>query len=148
MLIVLGPEVYLIFCLARSIKGIKLYLTCRQYFMHLKWRTTLKLIMSFLAAVTLTHNITCIWYHLAVLDGFSDESWVVRSGYANKSLAYLYLASFNFSLCAMMSNVSGNVHPLTEAELVLTIIWIFIGLTFLSYILSQLISVLNTVGFR
>jgi hypothetical protein len=78
----------------------------------------------------------------------SNDTWVVRAGMANETRNYLYLASFNFALTTLTGNVAGNVNPRTELELIFTMVWILVGITFLTFIMSLLISTLSATSVR
>ena len=61
-------------------------------FMSLNSRIV-KLVQFVVTIFILAHILGCIWYYIARIENFHDDTWVFRYGYLNESVQTKYLRS-------------------------------------------------------
>ncbi|CAG9318431.1 unnamed protein product [Blepharisma stoltei] len=93
----------------------------------------------------LVHLCACMWYYSAKLDNFNPDTWVVVSKMVDESSGYLYLASMYWAVTVLTTVGFGDIHATTEAEMIISIIWMIFGIGFYSFVVGSLSSVLSSM---
>lgn len=89
-------------------------------------------------AICLLHLISCAWYFVDRIDGFSPDTWVVRYKYLDKQDQELYLISIYWGLTVLDTIGYGDIVPVLTSERILCLIWLIFGVSFYSYAISNL----------
>jgi hypothetical protein len=106
--------------------------------------TELKLLKACSIVILAIHIIACVWYYTAKLDGFSPDTWVVRSGYIDKSIGEKYLIGVYWAFTTLSTVGYGDISASTVPEIIITIIWMIFGIWFFSFVVGSLSSMLSS----
>lgn len=89
-----------------------------------------------------------MWYFSARLGDFSPDSWVLRAGLQDEGKAMQYLASVYWTIATATTVGYGDITPLTQAELIVTILWMVVGVGCYSFTVGSLSSFLTSIDTR
>lgn len=97
--------------------------------------------------VCLAHLLGCIWYLIGALSANPiEDSWIGRrSGLAEKSDFTHWVTSVYFVITVFTSVGFGDIHPVTDSEVVFGIFLMMIGAVVHSIIVSEVIAVVTRV---
>lgn len=93
--------------------------------------------------LVLCHNLACLWFWVARLEGLGSGSWVARFDLADAAAEAQYVASFYFIVATITTVGYGDFNGGTEAERLFCCVLMLIGVVAYSMsisALSQLIS--------
>jgi CRP-like cAMP-binding protein len=94
------------------------------------------------------HFMGCLWFFSARLSDFEPDSWVVRCGFLDESTGYQYLAAIYWTVTTTVTVGYGDITARTQLEMVLAIVWMFIGVGFYSFTVGSLSSFLTSIDTR
>ena len=101
-------------------------------------------LVKLLACVVLTMHISaCLFYLSARADHFDEGSWVYRSNMLDMPIAERYFTSLYWSAVTAFGIGYGDIHPYTNVEKTIAMVWMIISV----FIISVTIS-LSTVVFE
>lgn len=142
------PRIYNLIRLSRiqkALKQVQLHELLESVSDFFKLRhTELKLLKACSIVILAIHIIACFWYYTAKIDGFSPDTWVVRSGYIDKSIGEKYLISVYWALTTLSTVGYGDISARTVPEIIITIIWMIFGIWFFSFVVGSLTSMLSS----
>lgn len=84
------------------------------------------------------HISACIWYFTARASDFDYTTWVVRDGCLDEDSLSIYIRSFYWAVCTMVTVGYGDVTAYTITEQVFAVIWMLVGAAFFTYAISSL----------
>lgn len=90
----------------------------------------------------------CNWYFTAMIDDFGPETWVARKGYVDSDIGTQYLAALYWSITTMSTVGYGDITALTETEMILSILWMIIGVVFFSLVIGSLSSMIANMDHK
>lgn len=93
--------------------------------------------------LVLCHSFACLWFLLAKLDDFQDETWVSRYGYVDVGLGRQYIASLYFIVTTITTVGYGDITSSTAEEQGFCIVLMILGVVAYSIAISSLMSALN-----
>ena len=82
------------------------------------------------------------------MDDFQPDTWVVRYDIINDDNSHKYLMSFYWAITTLTTVGYGDITAKTTEEILFSIVWMFFGVGFYSYIISILTSVLTSEDAR
>jgi len=94
------------------------------------------------------HFMGCLWFFSARLSDFEPDSWVVRCNFLDESTGYQYLAAVYWTVTTTVTVGYGDITARTQLEMVLAIMWMFIGVGFYSFTVGSLSSFLTSIDTR
>lgn len=96
-------------------------------------------LLSFALSVILgVHLMTCAWYFTARVEGLGPETWVMARGLVDKAPADLYVASMYWTVTTLATIGYGDIVPNNAVERVMAIVWMLLGVSFYSFMISSL----------
>jgi len=146
------PRMYKLFRVVRILKAFRHYrdnsfLERLQDCLQLNSR--LYKLVKFLCSVLLcVHIAGCFWFFSARIYDFEPETWVVRCGYTDADMWSKYLASIYWAVTTVTTVGYGDISGKTELEMILCVIWMFIGVGFYSFTIGSLSSFLTSIDTR
>ena len=63
----------------------------------------------------LCHNLSCLWFLLAKLQEFNDQTWVVRYDYEDSTIVEQYIAGLYFIITTITTVGYGDITSKTAA---------------------------------
>jgi len=89
--------------------------------------------------LVLINLLGCIWWFVAVLEGL-ENSWVVSAGVnfelEDASDVSKYVTSVYFAMTVLTTVGFGDITPQTVAEMIVTIVFMAIGIFYFGYIVN------------
>lgn len=89
-----------------------------------------------------------MWFFSARLTDFSSDSWLVRFGLQDEDSATQYLAAIYWTITTATTVGYGDITPLTQAELVVAMLWMVVGVGCYSFTVGSLSSFLTSIDTR
>lgn len=108
----------------------------------------LKILSLVMNILFFNHMIACFYYFIPKYFYNSTNSWLVDYKYADKTLFEKYCAAFYWSFQTMTTVGYGDVGPLHTLERMYSILWIFLGVGFFSYMVGNLTSIMSSISKR
>ena len=94
------------------------------------------------------HIATCIWFFFARITDFEVDTWVVRGGFTNEADWQKYIAAFYWTVTTMVTVGYGDIVPGNNAERIVAMLWMFIGVGFYTYTIGSLSTFLMSIDTR
>lgn len=91
------------------------------------------------------HLMGCFWYLVAKYEGLGPDTWVVRYGIQDESNSTLYISSIYWAMVTLSTIGYGDILPVTNAEKLIAIVWMILGVGFYSFTVGSLTSLLYTI---
>lgn len=107
--------------------------------------SSIRLVAFGLSVILGVHLMTCAWYFTARIEGFGPETWVNSSGLLDKSPGDLYAASMYWTITTLATIGYGDIVPGSSVERVMAIIWMLVGVSFYSFMISSLANLLHNI---
>ncbi len=101
-----------------------------------------RMIMMMILGCFLVHLVSCLWYFLAKIDDFGEETWIYRMKEVDKPIKHIYLECLYWSIQTLATVGFGEFGAFTYSELVITIIWMIYGVSFYSVLFGNLTSMI------
>lgn len=117
-----------------------------QDYLHMNSRVY-KLVKFLLMVSVAVHICACFWFFTWKLED-SQDSWVVRYGYADSGRDEQYLAAVYWAVVTIVTVGYGDITAKTELEMTLAILWMIIGVGFYSFTIGSLSSFLTSIDTR
>lgn len=102
-----------------------------------------RLLVFFLLFLALCHNLSCLWFLVAKLDSFSEQTWVYRYGYDDATLGEQYMASLYFIITTITTVGYGDITSKSTAEQGFCIVLMLIGVISYSIAIGSFTSILS-----
>jgi len=107
-----------------------------------------KLVKFLGTALVAVHIAACVWYFIARVTDFSQDSWVVRFGLMEAGVWTQYLAAFYWTLTTMITVGYGDITPGNTLERLVAMLWMFIGVGFYTFTIGSLSTFLMSIDTR
>ncbi len=91
----------------------------------------------------LCHNLACLWFMIAKLESFNENTWVMRFGYDQSSLFTQYVACYYFIIATITTVGYGDFNAQTEFEMIFCCVLMIIGVIAYSMTISSLTSIIQ-----
>ena len=95
-----------------------------------------------ITAILLTHIFACFWFLTAKFDNFHPDTWVFREGLQDATPAQQYLYSLYWATQTVTTVGYGDVPAYTSVEIVLSFVWMMVGVGFYSFIIGNFSSII------
>jgi hypothetical protein len=104
---------------------------------------TERLLLLVLSFVALQHVTACMWIFVGNLDELSKNNWIFYYGYEDYSQVDLYITSFYFTVTTLVTVGYGDITAKNQAERVLSMFLMLIGVVTFSFTTGSLSSVIT-----
>jgi len=108
----------------------------------------LRLVHFGVAVIIGVHVAGCFWYLLAKIEGFTPDTWVVRSRLGDSGNFMLYLNAVYYVFTTVTTVGFGDIVPGTSVEMICAMLVMGFGIAFYSYVVSNLSTILSTLDSR
>lgn len=96
-----------------------------------------------LSMLLIVHWVSCLWFWIASINGFSSNTWVFADSIDSMPPSSQYLRSLYWSLQTMTTvGYGGGVVPVSTLESLVALVVMIIGITIWSYIVGNLSSII------
>ncbi len=109
---------------------------------------TERLIVFFFIFGILCHNLTCLWFLVAKLQDFSEDTWLIRYDYWGAGVGRQYLAGLYFIVTTITTVGYGDITSQTEAEQAFCVILMIIGVIAYSMAISSFTNIMSASNRR
>jgi len=107
-----------------------------------------KLISFALAGIVCIHVSACFWYFSSKVADFDPNTWVVRNGLEDDNDGRKYLMSVYWSVSTVLTVGYGDVHAESNAERLISVAWMMIGVIFYSVTIGLITAILGKIDSR
>ena len=91
----------------------------------------------------MTHIFACFWFLTAKFMDFHPDTWVYREGLANAPPSSQYLYSLYWATQTVTTVGYGDISAKTNAEIILSFVWMMVGVAFYSFIIGNFSSIIS-----
>lgn len=97
------------------------------------------------SVLLLVHLMACFWFLAAKIDGFTPDTWVVRTGIIDESHFSQYLYSVYWAFQTLTTVGYGDISAVTTVEMILALSWMIFGVSFYSFTIGNLSSIIASI---
>jgi hypothetical protein len=101
-----------------------------------------RMILILILGCFFVHLVSCLWYFLAKIDEFNEDTWVFRMKKQDDGIAHIYLECLYWSFQTLATVGFGEFGAYTYSELVISIFWMIYGVSFYSVLFGNLTSMI------
>jgi len=133
------PRLYRLIRLIRLFRLFKFSRSLRSVFKILHVNQGVgKLITVLISVLFIVHFVACLWYAIAELNSFTDDTWVVRLGLMYSTIGHKYSTSMYWAFQTLTTVGYGDVRAVRNDERIVAIIWMVFGVGFYAYIIGYI----------
>jgi voltage-gated potassium channel Kch len=136
--------IYPIFRLFRLVKIVVIVRSWKRTFWN--YSSYLRIIQFVLFMVVVIHWIACGWYLTIRLDNFPDNSWLATSNFTGSDPISLYIYSLYWTIITMTTVGYGDITPVRNIEIVITMGVAFLGASSYAFIIGNLASIFSNMN--
>ena len=92
-----------------------------------------------------THCIACLWFGLAYVDGFPEDSWVVAAGIELSDPIAQYIRSMYWTITTMTTVGYGDISPGRTTEYLLASLIMLMGASLYAFIIGGVASLISNL---
>lgn len=92
-----------------------------------------------------THCIACLWFAVAYVDGFPQDSWVVSAGIESADPVSQYVRSLYWTITTMTTVGYGDISPGRTVEYLLGILIMLMGASLYAFVIGGVASLLSNL---
>ena len=92
-----------------------------------------------------THCIACLWFGVAYVDGFPQDSWVVAAGIESADPLSQYVRSLYWTITTMTTVGYGDISPGRTVEYLLGILIMLMGASLYAFVIGGVASLLSNL---
>ncbi len=141
-----GCSAVLVFRLLRLTRVARLFLIFRRW-VRTGWTNPgyLRIAKFVCLAVVLIHWLSCLWFFVAAVDDFPDNSWVVHAGIQDSEPATQYIRSLYWTITTMTTVGYGDITPARNPEFIAAMIIMLLGASMYAFIIGNVASLLSSL---
>ncbi|CAD8119378.1 unnamed protein product [Paramecium sonneborni] len=107
-----------------------------------------RVVTIFLDMVILTHIFACLWFWIARIDEFNQDTWVIREKVYDFNIEKQYIICFYWAIQTVTVIGYGDIAAHTSYEFFLQIFWMLIGVGFYSFTIGDITCILVNINPR
>ncbi len=96
----------------------------------------------------LCHNLACLWFLVAKLQDFEDDTWVARYGQYGTSVERQYLAALYFIVTTITTVGYGDITSQNPAEQIFCLILMVVGVIAYSTAISSISGIMSAANYK
>ena len=104
----------------------------------------LRMIQGLISAVLITHIFACFWFLCAKFEDLGPNTWVYSKGIVDEDHFVQYLWSMHWATQTVTTVGYGDVGANTEQEILLSFVWMLVGVAFYSFIIGNFSSIITS----
>jgi len=93
----------------------------------------------------LVHLISCFWFLTCKLQDFAPDTWAVVFGLVEEGAGSQYITSMYWAFATLTTVGYGDIHATTTWERSISLVWMIFGVSFYSFTIGNLQSILSTI---
>lgn len=101
-----------------------------------------RMILILILGCFFVHLVSCLWYFIAKIDEFNEDTWVYRMKKQDEGVSHIYLECLYWSFQTLATVGFGEFGAHTYSELVISIFWMIYGVSFYSVLFGNLTSMI------
>lgn len=140
------PRLYRLLKILRLIKVIKVIkfspLIKRIFKVFNLSSSATRMLQSVAVALFCVHVVGCFWFMSSKFSEFEPNTWVVRRGVIDSSIQFQYSESLYWAFQVLTTVGYGDFGAQTLTELVLNLIWMSFGVSFYSFVVGSVTSII------
>jgi hypothetical protein len=103
-----------------------------------------RMIQGLISAVVVTHIFACFWYLCARFDDLAYGTWVYNKGIVDEDNFVKYLYAMHWATQTVTTVGYGDVPAHSTQELLLSFVWMLVGVGFYSFIIGNFSSIITS----
>lgn len=105
-------------------------------------KSSIRILNLVIKVVMSVHFVACIWNLSGKLYDYSPQTWIYQNGYMDHSVSQMYVLSVYWA-CQTLTTVGyGEFGAYNHYEIIITILWMCLGVMFYSILVGTLTSVI------
>ena len=109
-------------------------------------RSTIRIMNIMILALFMVHIFACFFYLSAKMHDFSSDTWVVQRDDLDTRGAQSYVLSIYWAFQTLTTVGYGDFGAYNSWEILITCVWMFLGVAFYSFVVGSLTSVISSEG--
>lgn len=146
------PRLYKLFKISKVLKCLKL---SNRYGIMMKMQdiltirhSVMRLITTLFTIIICVHIAACMWYFVARLEDFNQDTWVFRGGYLDSDILTLYISGLYWAFTTFATIGYGDIYAVTNSEMVFAMIWMIFSTHSYGFTISTLLGFLQSIDTR
>lgn len=145
-LLIYNMSPLLVLRIFRLLRIVRLFIILRRW-EELSWINSgyMRIVKFFAVVMLLIHWIACLWFLLAFIDNFPEDSWVALMGIAEADPTSQYIRALYWSITTMTTVGYGDITASRNIEFVFTSLAMLVGASLYAYIVGNIASLVSNL---
>ena len=96
----------------------------------------------------MVHLMSCIWFLIAKMSYFNEDTWVAQLELIDESKTLQYLQACNWAFQTLTTVGYGGVPATTMTEKIVSLMWMFFGVGFYSFTIGNLATIISNIDVK
>ena len=104
----------------------------------------MRMIQGLISAVLVTHIFACFWFLCASTEDLGPDTWVYKKNLVDEPTFVQYLWAMHWATQTVTTVGYGDVPAYTTQEILLSFVWMLVGVAFYSFIIGNFSSIITS----